>query len=356
MAVEPQPLGDGASAVARARPHLSGRRKVAILGACGGAALAAIFVSHLLGGAGGKGLDKGTENLVTTGMPFAAPAAPKPVPAPAPAPAPPIPYSVPAMPQVVPHAGSGKDAALDAPIFSYSAGGGEPPALSHTMPTGAGDPGGVKDALSDALKPSDLGTPARAHMLPHPELTIPVGAIIPCTLQTAINSQLMGFVDCVLPAEVQGATGTVTLLDRGTQIFGEIRSGLRQGQDRLFILWLRARTPENVVVSLSSPAADELGRAGVPGAVDNHFWQRFGAAILFSVIGYGPQVAANAVQHGSGNNYIQFLTPQQELANTVLESQINIPPTLEKNQGDTVSIFVARDLDFSGVYDLRVPP
>ena len=42
-------------------------------------------------------------------------------------------------------------------------------------------------------------------MLPHPQLTIPAGAIIPCTLQTAINSQLMGFVDCVLPAEVRGA-------------------------------------------------------------------------------------------------------------------------------------------------------
>ena len=50
------------------------------------------------------------------------------------------------------------------------------------------------------------------------------------------------------------------------------------------------------------------------------------------------------------------LTPQQDLANTVVEAQINIPPTLEKNQGDTVSIFVARDLDFSGVYDLRAPP
>lgn len=356
MAVEPHPAGDGASAVARTRPHPSGRRKIAILGACGSAALAAIFLSHILGGPGGKGLDKGAENLVTTGMPFSAPAAPKPVPAPAPVPAAPMPFSVPAMPQLVPHAASGKDAALDAPIFSFSAGGGEPPASARTTATGTRQQGGVKDALSDALKPSDLGAAARAHMLPHPDLTIPAGAIIPCTLQTAINSQLMGFVDCVLPAEVRGATGTVTLLDRGTQIFGEIRSGLRQGQDRLFILWVRARTPENVVVSLSSPAADELGRAGVPGAVDNHFWQRFGAAILFSVIGYGPQVAANAVQHGSGNNYIQFLTPQQELANTVLEAQINIPPTLEKNQGDTVSIFVAHDLDFSSVYDLRAEP
>jgi type IV secretion system protein VirB10 len=354
MAVEPQPAGDGVSAVARARPHLSGRRKIGILGACGGVALVAIFLSHMLGSTGEKDLGKGNDNLITTGMPFSAPAEPKPVPALAPPPA--MPFSPPAMPTLVPHlSSSGPDAALDAPIFSYS-GGGEPAALPRAVAAGAREQGGAEDTLSQSLKPSDLGTPARARVMPHPDLTIPAGAVIPCTLQTAINSQLTGFVDCVLPAEVRGATGTVTLLDRGTQIFGEIRSGLRQGQDRLFILWVRARSPENVVVSLASPAADELGRAGVPGAVDNRFWQRFGAAILFSVIGYGPQIAANAVQHGNGNNYIQFLTPQQELANTVLEAQINIPPTLEKNQGETVSIFVARDLDFSSVYDLRAQP
>ena len=60
-------------------------------------------------------------------------------------------------------------------------------------------------------------------------MTIPAGTVIPCTLQTAINSQLAGFVDCVLPSEVRGATGSVTLLDRGTQIFGEFRSALQQG-------------------------------------------------------------------------------------------------------------------------------
>ena len=128
MAVEPQTAGDGASPVARARPHLSGRRKIAILGACGGAALAAIFLSHMLGGTGGKSLNKGPENLVTAGMPFSAPAATKPVPAPAPSPP---------MPQLVPHTGTGKDAALDAPIFSYSAGGGEPPTLARRRPAPA---------------------------------------------------------------------------------------------------------------------------------------------------------------------------------------------------------------------------
>ena len=204
---------------------------------------------------------------------------------------------------------------------------------------------------------SDLGATAHATIMKHPSLTIPAGTVIPCILQTAINSQLAGFVDCTIPSEVRGATGTVTLLDRGTQIFGEIKSGLREGQSRLFILWIRARTPENVVATFDLPAADELGRAGVGGYVNDHFWSRFGAALLYSLIDYGPQLAVAALQRNNGNfgtsNYVQFVQPQQQLANTILQDQLNIPPTLEKNQGETVSIFVARDVDFSGVYDLK---
>ena len=206
-----------------------------------------------------------------------------------------------------------------------------------------------------ALTSSSLGRSQQA-VVKLLEQTIPEVAIGGATMVLLDEIETLGVDRQKLsleanPIDVHRATDAVlTGLDRLAQ----------QHKNILFIattiLWVRARTPENVVVSLASPAADELGRAGVPGAVDNHFWQRFGAAILFSVIGYGPQIAANAVQHGNGNNYIQFLTPQQELANTVLEAQINIPPTLEKNQGETVSIFVARDLDFSSVYDLRAQP
>jgi type IV secretion system protein VirB10 len=352
----PPPAADAASAVAGPRSKLTPRQKIGIFSGMGALALAAVVMAPL-GGSATKKPDLGNNRLAGMGMPYSAPAAARPVPKPAPAPvAAALPMSI-TMPSLVPRT-QAPDKSLTAPIFAY---GGASGARSDVIPakTARGNPSGqpgARDALSRALTPSDLGAPARARMLPHPDMTIPAGTLIPCTLQTAINSQLAGFVDCVLPAAVRGATGAVTLLDRGTQVMGEIRSGLFQGQDRLFILWLRARTPDNVVVTLASPAADELGRSGVPGAVNNHFWQRFGAAIMFSVIGAGPQIAASALQNGNGNSTIQFLSPQQQLANTVLESQINIPPTLEKNQGDNVTIFVARDLDFSGVYDVRTAP
>lgn len=352
----PPPAADTASTVAGPRSKLTARQKIGIFSGMGALALAAVVLAQLGGGAT-KEPDLGNNRLAGMGIPYSAPAAAKPVPKPAPARvAAALPMSF-AMPSIAPRA-QAPDKSLTAPIFAYGgASGGKSGVVSAKAARGnpSGQPG-TRDALSRALTPSDLGAPARARMLPHPDMTIPAGTLIPCTLQTAINSELVGFVDCVLPAAVRGATGAITLLDRGTQVMGEIRSGLFQGQDRLFILWLRARTPDNVVITLASPAADELGRSGVPGAVNNHFWQRFGAAIMFSVIGAGPQIAASALQNGNGNSYVQFLSPQQHLANTVLESQINIPPTLEKNQGDNVTIFVARDLDFSGVYDVRTAP
>ena len=165
---------------------------------------------------------------------------------------------------------------------------------------------------------------------------------------------------CVIPQDIRGTTGNVVLLDKGTQITGEILSGLVQGQDRLFVLWDRAETPDHAVVTLDSPGSDALGRAGVPGAVNNHFWQRFGSAILLSVIQGGLQagsaLAANSGSGGSSNSLFlnSFSNSGTALSNSALEASINIPPTLEKNQGDNVAIFVNRDLDFFDIYSLRV--
>ncbi len=259
-----------------------------------------------------------------------------------------------------------------APILAFSGGSspvgrvlnGLPSSLLAAPPsdTPAAAPAPVADnsPLAQKLKPTVLSG-ATASVIRNPDMVVTEGTLIPCILQTAIDTQLAGFVTCVVPIDVRGTSGNVVLMDRGTRIVGQIQAGLVQGQERVFVLWTRAETPKHVVISLNAPGADELGRAGLPGAVDNHWWQRFGGALMLTLVqgslNAGTALAANS---GSGSNEaaLGFVygaqSSGQQVANTALENTINIPPTLRKNQGDTVSVFVAQDLDFSAVYGLRI--
>jgi type IV secretion system protein VirB10 len=101
--------------------------------------------------------------------------------------------------------------------------------------------------LADKLKATVL-TGEKATVLQNPDMVITEGTLIPCVLQTAIDSQLPGLVDCVVPIDIRGSTGGVVLLDRGTKIVGQIQSGPVQGQNRVFVDWTRAETPEHVIV------------------------------------------------------------------------------------------------------------
>jgi type IV secretion system protein VirB10 len=214
--------------------------------------------------------------------------------------------------------------------------------------------------LAQKLKPTVLSG-ATASVIKNPDMVVTEGTLIPCILQTAIDTQLAGFVTCVVPVDVRGTSGNVVLMDRGTKIVGQIQAGLVQGQERVFVLWTRAETPKHIVISLNAPGADELGRAGLPGAIDNHWWQRFGGALMLTLVqgslNAGTALAANS-GNGSNEATLGFVygaqSTGQQVVNTALENSINIPPTLRKNQGDTVSVFVAQDLDFGAVYGLRV--
>jgi len=236
-----------------------------------------------------------------------------------------------------------------APILAYSRGGGasaalEPPSAAvPALQVAANEPPTELDQLR---RGSAIGR-ARASRLPDRNFLIVAGAAIPCLLQTAMDTATPGYVSCLIPRDVFSDNGAVVLLEKGTRVLGEYRSTLRQGQRRLFVLWTRAVTPAGVAISLGSPAADPLGRAGFDGAIDTHFWDRFGGAVLLSVIDDGVYAVA-----GNDNAFGSARLPSDAAA-IALQNSINIPPSLRKAQGAEVSIFVARDFDFSGVYGLK---
>jgi len=208
--------------------------------------------------------------------------------------------------------------------------------------------GGELDAL---LRPSV--TPAvRAEVLPTQTLLLPKGAFIDCTLETAIDSSLTGMTTCITATDTFGADGRVVLLERGTKLVGETRGQVRQGSARIFVLWTQARTPTGVIVPLASPGTDELGRAGLPGAVNRHFWERFGAAILLSTLEATLQTAVQSQRSGNGTVVVSP-SGSTDIVTEVLKSTVGIPPTVVKPQGDRIQVLVARDLDFRSVYSLR---
>lgn len=198
-------------------------------------------------------------------------------------------------------------------------------------------------------------TPAvQAQLLPTRRLLLPKGAFIDCTLETALDSQLPGMTTCITATDIFGADGQVVLLERGSKLVGETRGELRLGQGRVFVLWTEARAPTGVVVQLASPGTDELGRSGLTGHVDTRFWQRFGAAILISVIDGALQTAIASQRSGSGGSSVVYNTQgARDVVTEVLRSTVNIPPTVVKNQGERIQVFVARDLDFRTVYTLH---
>lgn len=223
------------------------------------------------------------------------------------------------------------------------------PISSASFPPGADlkEPG----ELSALIRPS-VTTAVRAQVLPTQRLLLPKGAFLDCTLETAIDSTLPGMTTCVMATDTFGVDGRVVLLERGTKLVGETRGQVQQGSARVFVLWDEARTPTGVIVPLASPGADELGRSGLPGSVDRHFWERFGAAMLVSIIDGGIQAA---VQSSRGNSGTVIVNPSgtQDVMTEVLKGTINIPPTVVKHQGDRIQVLVARDLDFRSVYELK---
>jgi type IV secretion system protein VirB10 len=218
--------------------------------------------------------------------------------------------------------------------------------VGSTYPAVAREPGGGLQALLTA----DITPAVSAQVLPTQRFLIPKGAFIDCTLETAIDSTLPGMTTCITATDTFGADGKVVLLERGTKLVGETRGTVQQGQARVFVLWEEARTPAGVVVPLASPGTDALGRSGLPGQVDRHFFQRFGAALLISMIDIGIE---SATQPRSGGVIINPTTPEA-IITEILQSTLNIPPTVRIPQGERIQVLVARDLDFRHVYQLKL--
>ncbi len=268
-----------------------------------------------------------------------------------PKPPPPLPDPPPVTEKIDKEALALKEARLKSAIVIYNKSSSEKVADSNqTM--GSSDPNRrfQEEAGSTAVPTS------RANNLGNLDLKILQGKLIDAVMETAINSDLPGMVRAVVSHDLYGESGRTILLPTGTRLVGQYNSAIRKGQARVFLVWNRAIRPDGIEIVLDSGGTDPLGRAGINGKVNNHFWQIFGTSALLSLMGAG---AANAGANVS-DEFNSISAYREELANSfkdtsaqVLDRYIDIPPTINVKQGTRIKILVARDLDFSEVLGRR---
>ena len=266
------------------------------------------------------------------GMPLEPGAAPMMAPQPMPMP------GATSMPGAIPVPGMSPQSA---PVLVYD-GSGSPPATVTAGPNSGRDADGAPALLAGGSPGrgviGDNGS-ARSTNLVAPASTVVQGTLIPAVLETAINTDVPGYVRAVVSQDVRSFDGSRVLIPRSSRLIGEYKGATQSGQRRAYLMWTRLVRPDGVSVALASPAADFTGQAGVGGQVNSHFFSRFGSAILLSVLGGATQLAsggASTVIVGGGQN----------AASAAIQQNGSRGPTIKVRQGEPIRVFTARDLIF----------
>jgi type IV secretion system protein VirB10 len=293
-----------------------------------------------------------TQHPVAAPLPAAAP-----VPATVPAPFHAVPLSPPApglrLPSVpyVPAPGS-EVRTGPAPVVVYDAGSMPGPAVTSAVPATVtpampqrfasnAAPTGENERFAAQVGEGQVPV-ATAQAMSNPGSTVTQGTLISAVLETAIDTDLPGYVRALVSQDVKSFDGSTVLIPRSSRLIGQYKSGLAAGQTRAYIIWSRLIRPDGASVALASPAVEYGGTSGLSGKVDGHFMKRFGSAVLLSVVG-----GLGAI--GSGGTSVVLSSGGQSAAGVAASRDAQIPPTIRVAQGQPIRIFTARDLDFSSV-------
>lgn len=244
-------------------------------------------------------------------------------------------------------------ARMNAPSTLFSISGGESKSQLSTTTSNKIKALQGNDANSQFLNQQNDITSVSAKRLPHPGLTVPAGEMIPATLETAIHSELAGMARAITSRDIYALSGNQVLIPKGSTLVGQFNTGITQGQSRIFVVWNRLQMTNGIIVTLNSPSSDSIGRSGqAADYIDRHFFERFGSGALLSVL--GAYTATGGVQgqdeYNSMSQYRMNVAGSfQQAANQTLQQDLQTKPTLQVNQGTSINVFVAHDLDFSRV-------
>lgn len=232
----------------------------------------------------------------------------------------------------------------NSPVLVYD-GGAAPSPVFAPVPGAGRDADGAPALLAGATPGKGVvdgeGAAVHATRLSDPANTVVQGTLIPAVLETAIDTDIPGYVRAVVSQDVRSFDGSKVLIPRSSRLIGEYKGVTQAGQRRAYLMWTRLVRPDGVSIALASPAADFSGQAGIGGQVNSHFLSRFGSSILLSILGGAGTLAtggaSTVIVGGAG----------QSAASVAAQRDSNRPPTIKVQQGQPIRVFTARDLIFS---------
>ncbi|MEQ1511250.1 MAG: TrbI/VirB10 family protein [Lysobacteraceae bacterium] len=201
-----------------------------------------------------------------------------------------------------------------------------------------------------------------AQYLRNPDTLLVRGTYIRCVLETRIITDYPGYTSCIVTEPVYSINGRKLLLPKGSKALGRYQ-GEPTGP-RVAVIWDRITTPNGLDLTLEGPGVDNLGGAGHPGAYNAHWFSKMSSALMISLISdafkyYAADKGPATDSVTTGGNIVSqpfesnTAKSMERLANQALSKSMARPATVTINQGTVLNIYVAGDVDFSGVVSRR---
>ncbi|MBM3590087.1 MAG: TrbI/VirB10 family protein [Alphaproteobacteria bacterium] len=197
--------------------------------------------------------------------------------------------------------------------------------------------------------------------------TIAQGKMLTAILETSINTEFPGAVRGIIARDVYGESGREVLIPKGSRLYGSYSSEVRRGQGRVNISWTRLLRPDGISLDITLTAADQFGRAGIPGEVDNRYSSLVANSLLTSVLAVAGTAAAQSLMSSgsssqtsttvnanlgttttygnAGNQALYDVTKTIiDIVGTIMKNSLDLNPVIRIPQGTRMTVIVNSDI------------
>ncbi len=169
---------------------------------------------------------------------------------------------------------------------------------------------------------------------------------IPAILEDAVNSQIGGRMIAIVERDVLSPNGRFVLLPAYSRMICHYEALQEVGQSRLGVKCSRLIRPDGVSIALhDSTAADQAGRTGLTGDLDQRMWERYGAAFMVAGISALTQAGANVAKNQTINASTNQLSQNiGQITADVMERHLDLAPILSIPAGTRIQILPTTDI------------